>query len=59
MKLIFRFSGIAKMLGGLTAGSLAVATFGQAAFVNVIYNLAANPPAVTVVQGRMAPIHSP
>jgi hypothetical protein len=52
MKLTFRFSGIAKMLGGLTAGSLAVATLGQTAFANVIYNLAANPPAVTVVQGQ-------
>ncbi|HXA67203.1 MAG TPA: PEP-CTERM sorting domain-containing protein [Bryobacteraceae bacterium] len=52
MQLTFRFSGIAKMLGGLTAGTLAVATFGQPAFANVIYDLAANPPAVTVMQGQ-------
>jgi hypothetical protein len=52
MKLTFRFSRIAKKLGGLTAGSLAVVTFGQAALANVIYDLAANPPAVTVVQGQ-------
>jgi hypothetical protein len=52
MKLIFRFSGIAKMLGGVAAGSLAVATFGQAAFANVIYDLSANPTAVTVMQGQ-------
>jgi hypothetical protein len=52
MKLTFRFSGIAKMLGGLAAGTLAAATFGQAAFANVIYDLTANPPAVTVMQGQ-------
>jgi hypothetical protein len=46
MKLTLRFSRSAKKLGGLTAGSLAVVTFGQAAFANVMYNPAANPAAL-------------
>lgn len=58
MKLTFRFSGIAKMLGGVTAGCLAVATFGQAAFANVIYDLTANLTAVTVMQGQNGTIPS-
>ena len=42
MKLTFRFSGITKMLGGFAAGSLALATLGESAFGNVIYDLAAS-----------------
>jgi hypothetical protein len=55
MKSTFRFSVITKMLGGLAAGSLATATLGEPVFGNVIFDLAANPPAVTVMQGQNAP----
>ena len=40
------------MLGGFTAGILAISTLEPAAFANIMYDLAANPPAVTVMQGQ-------
>lgn len=52
MQFTFRFSGITKKLGGLTAGILAISTLEPAALANVIYDLAANPAAVTVMQGQ-------
>jgi hypothetical protein len=54
MKLTFRFSVITKMLGGLAAGSLAIATLGEPVFGDVVYDLAANPPAVAVMQVQNA-----
>jgi hypothetical protein len=52
MRLTLRFSKITKRLVGIIATSLTVVTFGQVAFGNIVYDLAANPPAVTVLQGQ-------
>lgn len=52
MKSNFRIVGITKVLGSLPVASLALATVGHTAFANVIYDLAANPAAVTVMQGQ-------
>lgn len=52
MQLTNRFSGITRMLGGLAAGGLAMATFGPPACAAIAYDLAANPPSVTVMQGQ-------
>ena len=50
MMLTFRFSEIAKMLGCLAFGSLVIG--GWPAAAAIVYDLAANPPAVTVMQGQ-------
>jgi hypothetical protein len=52
MTLTFRFSEIARMLGCFTFASLAVFTTEQRARAAIMYDLAANPPAVTVMQGQ-------
>lgn len=52
MKLSTRFFWTTKILGGLVLGSVALAIVGETAFADVIYDLAANPAAVTVMQGQ-------
>ncbi len=52
MTFTIRFSEIAKMLGCFTFASLAIFTAERAASAAIVYDLAVNPAAVTVMQGQ-------